>query len=227
MFRKNGINITDIERMKRNFATEIVNSNIPAVLSVSTTAQPLGDDIIYKDVIDGVYQEINSGYKSLTNVLVPESYARSNIRSIASPFRDLRILDVNPENLSGIIVSYCGGFAFTQINATLTLTISRIHISDTARTTVYFRVFCLDEDDVIQWNMINSMTIAPESRTEGSNNRINMCLNYGAVTNIKDKIIFGVACEDYAGETFPDSLQVNRFQANILSINRKDTNSKP
>ena len=227
MFKNNGINITDLERMKRNYSTEVVNSNIPAAMSTSTNAQPLGDNIIYREVNNNILEEIDSGYKSLTQVIVPSSYSRSNIRSEASPFRDLRTLNEDPTKLSGIIVSYCGGFSYTQVSASVTLVMSRIHISQTARTTVYFRVFCLDQDDIIQWTMINSATIAPELREAGSNNRINLSLNYGAVTNIKDKILFGVFCEDYEGDTFPSSLQVNRFQANLISYIRKDANTKP
>lgn len=227
MFKRNGINASDIERMKRNFATEIVNSNIPAALSVSTNAQALGDNIIYTDIEGGIVTEVDSGYKSLTNVLISETFARSNIQAITNPFRDLTDIGEDPSKLSGIILSHCGGFAFTQVSASVTAAIAPTDISDVTRTTIYFRLFHLNENNVIQSTMLNSVTIPVETRTTGEfKNRINLSLNYGAKTEIKDKFIFGIGIEYQAGDTFPESLTVNRFQANFNSYNRKICNSK-
>lgn len=227
MFKRNGINTSDIERMKRNFATEIVNSNIPAALSVSTNAQPLGDNIIYTDIVDNVVTEVDSGYKSLTNILISETFARSNIQAITNPYRDLTDIGEDPTKLSGIILSHCGGFAFTQISASVTVAIAPEDISDVTRTTIYFRLFHLDDENIIQSTMLNSLTIPAEPRTTGTfKNRINLSLNFGAKIEIKDKFIFGIGVEYQAGDTFPESLAVNRFQCNFLSYNRKKCNSK-
>ena len=231
-FKNNGINVADIARMERNYATEIVNSNIPACLSFSTSnpdAPYLGDFITYKTVNSGgVIEEVTSNYKSLIGIVKP-SDARSNVMSAANPYDDLRSLGVDPNVLSGYRISTRGGHSLLQLNTSITMALSRPIISDTARTTVYFRVFGLDKDDLLKWTMISGNTIPAESRAAGDNFRTCLSINTGAVIEQNDKIIFGVSINDYAGDEFPTgtSFIPSRWNCNMQLFVRKYTNTKP